>query len=106
MPASAAATTIERELTFDFDGLDYTGILQFIPGDALLVMFDQEGPEVFSVDLSVYGLLPDLGNAFIKDWSEHQGLTRALEKAGLVRSVRTVTVGPFKSTAHEVEVTL
>lgn len=61
-------------------------------------------PEVLSVNLSDYGLYADAGNVFIKDYSEHEGLTQSLVEANLVKVVRQVTFGPFNTTAYEVEV--
>lgn len=62
--------------------------------------------ERVSVNLEAYGLVPGPGHVFIKDWSEHSGLTASLQRAGLARVIRSVVVGPFSSTAYEVEVTL
>ncbi|MFE4332520.1 hypothetical protein ACFRQM_24775 [Streptomyces sp. NPDC056831] len=65
-----------------------------------------EGPEYISVNLKSCGITPELGNVFIKDWSEHAGLTARLEQAGLVQPLHELTVGSFGSTAYEVEVML
>ncbi|MFE0138485.1 hypothetical protein ACFWY6_44155, partial [Streptomyces sp. NPDC059037] len=73
----------------------------------VLELEDAEGPaEPISICLQGYGLAPEPGNVFIKDWSEHSGLTARLAQAGLVKPVRALTVGPFGSTAYAVQVTL
>lgn len=42
-------------------------------------------------------------HVWIKDWSEHQGLTRSLRDAGMVRPVQVGKVGRFESTAYLVK---
>lgn len=94
------------EIAVDFGGRTYHGVLDYDPADAVLVMLEAEGPERFSTNLQCYGLVAAPGCVFVKDWSEHSGLAAALQEAGLVRIVRNVEVGPFASTAYEVEVKL
>lgn len=38
--------------------------------------------------------------------SEHSGSTARMERAGLVTPVHVLTVGPYRSTVYEVQVTL
>lgn len=69
---------------------------------------DEEGypnEEHFSVNLAAYGLTPDDGCVFIKDYSEHEGLAKALEGLGLGTIARTFQFGPFSSNAHEFKLT-
>lgn len=61
--------------------------------------------EVLSTNLGGYGLYPAEGNVFIKDYSEHKGLTDSLVEGGAVEVVRKVTFGPFNTNAYEVKVT-
>lgn len=101
-----SAITEKHNVTVDLGVITLTGTVSHDDVNRDLVLFDEEGPEVLSVNLEAYGLTPEPGNVFIKDWSEHSGLTKRLEEAGLVKAVHWVTVGPFASTAYEVEVTL
>lgn len=67
-------------------------------------VYDGEGErETLSTNLSYYGMTPEPGNVFIKDYSEHEGLTDALVKAGAVTMVRPITFGPFNSGGFEVK---
>ncbi|MFD2794588.1 hypothetical protein ACFS27_13610 [Promicromonospora vindobonensis] len=85
---------------------ELTGSLHHDMGYQALTLMTDEGPERLSVNLLDYGFIARPGNVFIKDWSEGEGLTARLEAAGLVKRVHKVVVGPFCSTAYEVEVTL
>ena len=100
------AITEKDGVTVDFGNIELSGSLRHDTEYQTLVLMTDEGPERLSVDLLSYGFIPAPRNVFIKDWSEHQGLTARLEAAGLVKRVRSVVVGLFLSTAHEVEVTL
>jgi hypothetical protein len=73
---------------------------------ALLFPATEDGPQdVISINLEAYGLKPKADDhVFIKDWSEHSGLTESLTKAGVVEVVGAVNVGPFSSRAYEVKV--
>ncbi len=59
-------------------------------------------PHVLSTVLLAYGYMPFFGETFIKDWTEHSGLTDTLVMAGVVTVVERLTVGPFNSTAYRV----
>ncbi|UJW28796.1 hypothetical protein L3Q67_26410 [Saccharothrix sp. AJ9571] len=89
----------------EFGTIERTGSLVHDDERRLLMLLTDEGSECISVNLARYGLIPRPGNVFIKNWSEHAGLTACLERDGLVMPVRTVTVGAFASTAYEVEIT-
>ena len=58
--------------------------------------------EVLSIDLLLQGYIAFPGEAFVKDWSEHAGLTDALVMAGIVAPVKCIEVGPFRSRAYRV----
>lgn len=90
--------------TIDFGFIELTGTLHHDDDHRALWLETDEGPERLSVDLKAYDLVPEPGCVFVKDWSEHEGLTRRLTEAGLVEPVHDVSVGPFNSTAYEVRV--
>lgn len=103
---SAARTTVKHGVAVDFGAIELTGSLHHDDAQRALTLLTDEGPERVSVNLEAYGLIPRPGRVFIKDWSEHTGLTARLAEAGLVEIIGSVVVGPFSSTAYEVEVTL
>lgn len=70
----------------------------------LFVAHDEYEREVISTNLISYGYITMPGEVFIKDWSEHEGLTQSLVDAGLVEIIESVKVGPFQSTAHRVRI--
>ncbi|MFF8902526.1 hypothetical protein ACF082_34215 [Streptomyces lydicus] len=102
-----STTTVKHDVTVDFGCIELTGALVHDDEVRVLELENAEGPaEPISISLQGYGLTPEPGNVFIKDWSEHSGLTARLERAGLVKPVHALNVGPFGSTAYEVQVTL
>lgn len=84
------------------------GALVWEPATSSLVFVHVDGgvpeDEVLSVDLLVHGFVAEPGNCFVKNWSEHAGVTASLSEQHLVRVVREVKVrtGPAVGTAHEV----
>ncbi|MCR1163172.1 hypothetical protein NEK97_17040 [Paenarthrobacter sp. UW852] len=106
MDQTIAPPLIKHSVAVDFGVIELTGTLQHADAQRSLVLLTEEAPERISVNLEAYGLVAGQGRVFIKDWSEHAGLAERLQEAGLVHIMRSVTVGPFASTAHEVEVTL
>lgn len=101
-------TTVVREdttIAFPF-GIEVTGSLIHDAEHSVLTLETDEGPEPLSTSLASYGLLPAEGCVFVKDWSEHAGLTESLEQQGLVEIVGRRVVGPFSSTTYEVRVLL
>lgn len=54
-----------------------------------------EYPErtTLSTNLIDYGMIPEEGHFYVKDYSEHSGLARALEAAGIVEIVGRVPIG-------------
>lgn len=97
---------VQDGVTVDFGPLELTGSLLHDRDHDMLKLIDDEGGEHLATSLRAYGLVPAPGNVFIKDWSEHAGLADRLEAQGLVKKVRELSVGPFSSTAYEVEVTI
>ena len=51
-----------------------------------------------------HGLAPELGQTFIKDYSENEGITDQLVELGLVKKLALATFGPFNTTAYLVEI--
>lgn len=100
--------TKAEDVTVDFGfGLTLTGNLEHNDAAHTLTLWTDEGPETLSKDLSGYGVYPAPGCVFIKDWSEHEGLTARLRAAGIVgETQRTAVVGSFSTSAFEVPVTL
>ncbi|MFJ5725491.1 hypothetical protein [Streptomyces sp. NPDC093149] len=92
-----STVTKKHSVTVSFGSIELIGTLHHDDESRSLVLETDEGPEHISVNLQSCGITPEPGNVFIKDWSEH---------AGLVQPLRELTVGPFGSTAYEVEVTL
>ena len=106
MDRTTAVPTSRHNVAVDFGVIKLAGTLHHDDAQRTLVLLTDEGPERISVNLEAYGLVAGPGRVFVKDWSEHAGLAERLQEAGLVRTVRSVAVGPFACTAHEVEVTL
>ncbi|MFD9604698.1 hypothetical protein [Streptomyces sp. NPDC059970] len=98
--------TKKHSVTVGFGSIELTGSLHHDDENRSLVLETDEGPEYISVNLKSCGITPEPGNVFIKNWSEHAGLTARLEQAGLVQPLHELTAGPFGSTAYEVKVTL
>ena len=71
--------------------------IQYVDGSPGLMILTDEGPEVLSINLAQYGLVPGEGYVYVKDYSEHEGLPNALVRAGVATKVAIVEVGPFKS---------
>lgn len=95
---------VRKRVTIRLGRTRHTGRLVYDGLEQALVLGTRKGELVLSVNLLNEGFFPTWGNAFIKDWSEHHGLTDRLEAPGLVKKVRQVTVGSFRSTAFEVRV--
>lgn len=95
---------IRNNVTVRFFDLDLIGDVDYDPELQLLELMTDEGTEPLSISLDVYGLRPNPGNVFVKDWSEHEGLAASLQDAGVVEIVARHHVGPFQSRAYEVQV--
>ncbi|MEU7317460.1 hypothetical protein [Streptomyces sp. NPDC007083] len=103
---SPATPTVKHDVTVVFGAIELTGSLYHDDEQRHLELMTDEGPEPLSVSLEAYGFTPPPGHVFIKDWSEHAGLTANLERAGFVKPVLKFALGPFNSPAFEVAVTL
>lgn len=85
--------------------LDLTGTLTYDHrAQRLEIAYPDGETEALSIDLLLQGYVAFPGEAFVKDWSEHAGLTDALVMAGIVSVVERVEVGPFRSRAYRVRV--
>lgn len=102
----AVKPAVKRGVTVDFGAVELPGSLHHDEDQRALTLLTEEGPERVSVSLGAYGLVPGPGRVFVKDWSEHPGLAARLAEAGLAEIIGSVAVGPFSSTAYEVEVRL
>lgn len=76
---------------------------------AVRLTVDEDGFEEtlanISVNLGAYDLRPEPGAFFVKDYGESEGLLDALVEAGVLEKTgRTVTFGPFNTTAQEARV--
>lgn len=69
---------------------------------ALTIVMPDGSAERLSVNLGAYGLQASGDTVFIKDWSEHSGLTRSLVDLGVVEVVGACNVGQFNLRAYEV----
>lgn len=98
-------TLIASRVELRLPHVTLTGALAYDPAFSALVLIHDDGEHhVLSTVLLAYGYLPFFGETFIKDWTEHSGLTDALVMAGVVSVVERLTVGPFDSRAYRVRV--
>lgn len=99
-PRSHVIVAEDANITFQDGDFTLEGKLVYEPAtDSLIVHSAYEAPEVLTVNLLEYGLVTDLGEVFVKDWSEHSGLAQALIDAGYAQLVDNHFVGPFRSRA-------
>ena len=99
------STSVADGVAVDFSGFVMTGAILHDDVRRGLFLEDGEGPaEVLSTNLAAYGMNALEGHVFIKDWSEHSGVTAALVAQGVVTIVDEVRVGPFSSRAYQVRV--
>ncbi|MFF8917480.1 hypothetical protein ACF08M_30270 [Streptomyces sp. NPDC015032] len=87
-------TTTKDDVVVDFGSIELSGTLLHDDQRRLLMLETDEGPEPISVNLQSHGITPEPGNVFIKDWSEHSGLTARLAQAGLVSACTRSPSGP------------
>lgn len=98
-------TTIKEDVTVAFSAITMTGDIRHSSAQHAMILEVPTTPtEIITTNLTAYGLEPQEDTVFIKDWSEHDGLTASLVEAGVVEIVREVRVGPFASRAYEVRV--
>lgn len=101
MSTTIVKKNISIPITEDFS---IEGDLVHDDDQRLLYLDTEEGPERFSVNLEAYGAATPAGHVWIKDWSEHEGLTEELVSYAVVRIVATERFGPFSAKAHLVRV--
>lgn len=97
-------TPIKEQVTLTFGSIEITGDLHFAnygDGQTAVYLDTDEGAEHISVNLAAHGLIPRPGSIFIKNEAEHAGLAQSMSGVGLGTVARTVTFGPFNSTAVE-----
>lgn len=82
-----------------------TGQVGYDAARQLLLFITTEDTEVLSVNLETYGLTTPAWHVWVKDWSEHTGLTNQLTNLQIATYKITAEVGPFNSPAHLVEIT-
>ncbi|QCP08427.1 hypothetical protein [Micrococcus luteus] len=102
MSASTATATFPGVTLFLPDGVMVGDLIYDARTSQLAIVYSDGETEVLSIDLTLEGYLPTPGEALIKDWSEHSGVTSALVDAGLVMRTETLVVGPFSSRAYRV----
>lgn len=73
-------------------------------GDIAILLYSDEG-ELLStptVNLEAYGLRPERGSVYVKNYSEGEGMLEVLTKGGIVEpGARMEAFGPFDTTASE-----
>lgn len=96
---------VRQRVTLRLPHVDLYGDLTYDPASSALVLIHDDGEHhVLSTVLLAYGYMPFFGETFIKDWTEHSGLTDTLVMVGVVTVVERLTVGPFNSTAYRVRI--
>lgn len=98
-------STLTDLITLQFgEEVQLTGEIVYDHHHSMLYLNTSEDSEVLNINLDQNGLHTPEGHAWIKDWSEHSGVTDQLVKSQLVKHIKTAQVGPFDSDAHLVEV--
>ena len=97
-------TKIKEQVTLRYsDTLELTGDLYkstYTDGAPALLLVTAEGDEPVSVNLSMYGYVPELGAVFVKN--ESPLLAQSLADATGGTITRTFGYGPYDATASEV----
>lgn len=83
---------IRPHTTVQLGTLRLSGTLVFEEPPGRLTLETDEGPEYLETNLSAYGYVPEPGNIFVKDWSEHSGLAQSLEDADVAEFVRRIEI--------------
>lgn len=78
---------------------------QYDNGTLAVMLSDDEGVEVVSINLVAYDVPKPADNQFyVKNYSEHEGLPFALRDAGIAHMIRPVVYGPYDTAAYLMEV--
>jgi len=97
--------TLSESLTLQFgDSVQLTGEVVYDQDNTMLYLVTDEDSEVLNINLDQYNLPTPSGHIWIKDWSEHTGLTAQLVAHGIVTREGQTTVGPFESPAMLVKI--
>lgn len=97
--------TLMKDVAVSFSSYRATGDIVYDASNHFVGFDSREDPvERLVTNLAAYGLLPQDDTVFIKDWSEHQGVTKSLVDAGLAEIVCEIFVGSFESRAYEVRI--
>lgn len=67
---------------------------------------DGEPLAILSINLVGHGLIAPSGHVFVKNYSEGEGLTEAMEEAGIATYVETVFFGPYDLSADLMKVNI
>lgn len=76
--------------------------ITYVDGTPGVQLMTDEGPVTLSINLAACGIAPEPGNVILKDYSEGEGASDALVRAGAAVKVRTHAVGNWGSTCTEV----
>ena len=89
--------------TYEVDRVEKT---RYMDGSTALRLWDDLGELISTptVNLAEYGLHPRLGQVFIKDYSEGEGVADEMERLGLVEKLERFTFGPYNTPAWRVRV--
>lgn len=91
---------IRETAALTFNGITLTGAIAYRPATGLLTLINEDGEEEdLSVNLTSYGYMHGIGQAFVPGYAERTGLPQALQDAGIAQAVETVTFGPFDASA-------
>lgn len=102
---SAETITVAEDATVKSANITMHGDVVYLSEQNALMLLDKEGDRArLSVNLEAYGLTPEPGHVFIKDWSEGEGVAESLSESGLVQLTKKYVVGPFATIAYEARV--
>ena len=81
-----------KTLSWNYGTVDVF-VTRYIDNSLALAITEEYGQNVISTNLGGYGMTPGENCVFIKDYSEHEGLTDAIVEAGIATVVRPVAIG-------------
>jgi hypothetical protein len=92
----------------DIEDAEIDANVRYANGEPCLAVWHAEcygRPEVLSVNLVEYGLVPPTGHVYVRDYAQHEGLVAALMEAGIAEPVEQVTYGDYDAQAWLMRVT-